>query len=165
MENLKKIGLGGGCHWCTEAVFQSLKGVIKVEQGYIASTEEASSFSEAVIIHYDPEIINTIDLIEVHLYTHQSTSAHSFRERYRSAIYFFKTEDRLVFKDILDNLQQDIDQKIITQVLPFHDFKVSRKALLDYYQSDPEKPFCRKYIYPKLALLQKRFSDLKKKDN
>jgi len=50
---VKKIGFGGGCHWCTEAVFQSLRGVLFVEQGYIASTEPNSSFSEAVIVSYD----------------------------------------------------------------------------------------------------------------
>ena len=49
--NLNKIALGGSCHWCTEAVFQSLLGVKKVEQGYVASTNENSSFSEAIVVH------------------------------------------------------------------------------------------------------------------
>ena len=54
---LTKVAFGGGCHWCTEAVFQSLKGVEKVEQGFVASVAKNSSFSEAVIVHFQTEII------------------------------------------------------------------------------------------------------------
>ena len=86
---LKKIALGGGCHWCTEAVFQSLKGVVSVEQGYIASLVKHSAFSEGVIVHFNANIISLKTLIEIHLYTHKSTSNHSMREKYRSAIYVF----------------------------------------------------------------------------
>ena len=62
---LNKIALGGGCHWCTEAVFQSLIGVKKVEQGYVASIEENKSFSEAVIVHFNSEsyLVNHIFLL------------------------------------------------------------------------------------------------------
>ena len=67
-----KIALGGGCHWCTEAVFQSLKGVEKVNQGYVASTGENNWFSEAVIVHFNDEIITLKTLIEIHLHTHKS---------------------------------------------------------------------------------------------
>ena len=79
----KKIALGGGCHWCTEAVFQSLKGVEKVEQGFVAPLQDLNSYSEAVIVHYNADLISLKDLIEVHLDTHKSTSNHSFRKKYR----------------------------------------------------------------------------------
>ena len=85
--NTQKIALGGGCHWCTEAVFQSLIGVERVEQGYVASTGNNNSFSEAVIVHFNTERISLKTLIEIHLHTHKSTSNHSLRERYRSAVY------------------------------------------------------------------------------
>ncbi len=94
MDSKTKIALGGGCHWCTEAVFQSLIGVRSVEQGFVASTEENSSFSEAVIVHFNPEDITLQTLIEVHLHTHKSTSAHSMRQKYRSAIYYFSDEQK-----------------------------------------------------------------------
>ena len=89
-----KIAFGGGCHWCTEAVFQQLKGVIRVEQGFVASVNEYQSFSEAVIVHFNPSIIPLKILVEIHLYTHKSTSNHSMRSKYRSAIYYFTDEEK-----------------------------------------------------------------------
>ena len=76
-----KIGFGGGCHWCTEAVFQSLIGVETVEQGYIASEDDMTSFSEAIIVHFNQEEITLKALIEIHLFTHKSTSNHSMRSK------------------------------------------------------------------------------------
>lgn len=159
-KSFHKIGLGGGCHWCTEAVFQSLKGVLKVEQGYIKSCKENSYFSEAVIVHFDPKIILLQDLIEIHLHTHKSTSDHSFREKYRSAIYYFEEDEKQYVTHILSILQKQFDDQIITQVLEFNVFKSSRTELLDYYLTNPEKPFCKKYIHPKLDILQKKYSKL-----
>lgn len=76
-----KIGLGGSCHWCTEAIFQSLIGVLKVEQGWISSEKGNTSFSEAVIVYFDDSIMSLNTLIEIHLYTHSCTSNHSMREK------------------------------------------------------------------------------------
>ena len=76
---VKKIAFGGGCHWCTEAIFQSLRGVQKVEQGWISSTHPgASTLSEAVIVHFETSLISLDTLIEVHLSTHNATSNHAF---------------------------------------------------------------------------------------
>lgn len=157
-ETKHKLGFGGGCHWCTEAVFQHLKGTVKVKQGYIASTGEASSFSEAVIVHFSPEEIPLKDLIEIHLHTHNSTSNHSFRKKYRSAIYFFSSEDETEIQEILKNLQENFNQILVTQVLPLRKFKASRASIQDYYYKNPEAPFCQRYIHPKLELLQNKFA-------
>jgi len=153
----RQIGLGGGCHWCTEAVFQSLQGVTKVEQGYISSTGKNSNFSEAVLVTYQPEEISLKTLIEIHLLTHESTSNHSFRKKYRSAVYFLTPEDDSTTKEIIKNLQKDFKEPIITEVLPFSEFEISRLQLRDYYFSNPEKPFCQRYIEPKIQLLLRRF--------
>ena len=92
---IEKVALGGGCHWCTEAIFKSLKGVYQVRQGYVSSVEE-EAFSEGVVIHFDQDKISLKTLIEIHLYTHKSTSNHALRERYRSAVYVFsKFQDNL----------------------------------------------------------------------
>mgnify|MGYP000579319760 CR=1 FL=1 len=153
-----KIAFGGGCHWCTEAVFQFLIGVLKVEQGWVNSFGRDASFSEAVIVTFDTELIPLETLIEVHLYTHKSTVAHSFREKYRSAIYAFSTKQLEASKTSIENLQPSFDQVIITKVLPFKSFNASREQIQSYYKKNPNKPFCKRYINPKLELLLEKFS-------
>ncbi|WP_010179423.1 peptide-methionine (S)-S-oxide reductase [Aquimarina agarilytica] len=154
---LETIGLGGGCHWCTEAVFESLKGVTQVNQGYIASIDPYTSFSEAIIIEFDPQIIALATLIEIHLHTHQSTKNHSRRDTYRSAVYFYTNQQKHQINTIMSNLQVKFEGKIITKIIQFNKFKASRAEIQHYYKKNPEKPFCKKYIIPKLLLLQDKF--------
>ena len=154
-----KIGFGGGCHWCTEAVFQSLTGVDRVEQGWIASAGSNEHFSEAVIVHFNPQRIPLDVLIEIHLHTHKSTSNHSMRKKYRSAIYYFSESDGAQCTAILSLLQRDFEKPLITQVLPFVAFDPSAEKIRNYYYSNPQKPFCRRFIEPKLTLLLEQFKD------
>ncbi|WP_420400158.1 peptide-methionine (S)-S-oxide reductase [Flagellimonas sp.] len=158
--DIKKIALGGGCHWCTEAVFQSLLGVEKVEQGFVAPKLELNAFSEAVIVYYNPKLIPLKDLIAIHLHTHKSTSDHSFRKKYRSAIYAFTEEEIIESKTFLEELQQDFEEKLITKVFRFGNFKPSEVQFHDYYFNNPNKPFCETYISPKLQLLMQKFGGL-----
>ena len=161
---MNKAGFGGGCHWCTEAVFLSLKGVQKVEQGWIASQPPHHTFSEAVIVEYDPAVISLEDLMLVHLCTHAATSNHSMRHKYRSAVYWFNEEEESIMKSIISDVQVHFSEPIITQVLPFAAFKTSLPEHLNYYQSNPAKPFCTVYIHPKLQLLRERFAHLIKQN-
>lgn len=102
---LHKIAMGGGCHWCTEAIYQALRGVVRVEQGFVASVGADSDFSEAVIVHYQTDQIDLNTLIKVHLLTHQSTSDHSMRHKYRSAIYTFSKAQYRKAQDLLAELK------------------------------------------------------------
>lgn len=156
---MKKVSLGGSCHWCTEAIFQSLKGVTTVFQGWVASTDENNSFSEAVIIEYDEAVITLKTLVEVHLHTHSSTSNHSFRKKYRSAVYYYSEEQRHAILKIIQELQNDFAETIITQVLTFKSFKVNIEEQLNYYKQNPEKPFCKNIINPKLDKIRAFFSE------
>ena len=158
IQETQKIALGGGCHWCTEAVFQMIKGVTKVEQGYVASNAENDSFSEAIIVHFNAEIISLKTLIEIHLHTHKSTSNHSMREKYRSAVYTFSESQNKAAILYLSQFQSDFNRSLVTKVFPFIAFKASREEIQNYYQKNPEKPFCETYINPKLSLLLDQFS-------
>ncbi|WP_066221743.1 peptide-methionine (S)-S-oxide reductase [Formosa haliotis] len=160
-----KIALGGGCHWCTEAVFQSLKGVRLVEQGYVASVGDAASFSEAVIVHFNPLEISEATLLDIHLHTHNSTSNHSRRETYRSAVYVFSNEQYNRIIDLLNSFQTDFNFQLITKVLPFREFKPSREAIKNYYLKNPKKPFCERYISPKLEILLEHYAPYVKASN
>lgn len=148
------LGFGGGCHWCSEAVFQSLYGVQEVEQGFIYSDPPNDAFSEAVIVTYDPTIISFTQLIDIHLRTHSSTVEHSLREKYRSAIYTFNEGQSVAVQNTLKALQGDFDKPLITQVLPFRGFKLSDDKYQNYYHSNPKRPFCRTFIDPKLTKLR-----------
>ena len=155
---IENIGFGGSCHWCTEAVFQSLKGVVKVEQGWIAA-EEAPDFHEAVIVHYQPELIPFDILIEVHLLTHNSTSDHSMRKKYRSAIYTFSPSQKERAEEVLQKLQPDFTEPLITKTYTFMEFRTSEETFQNYYAKNPGKPFCKSYISPKLKLVFDRFKE------
>lgn len=159
MKDREKIGFGGGCHWCTEAVFQTLKGVGKVEQGYISLANEPKTYYEGVIVHFDPDIISLRNLIQIHLQTHNSTSNHSMRFKYLSAIYIFTEEQSLKANRILNELNNIQDKEIITKVYAFGNFKASRKQIRNYYKTDPERPFCKLYIEPKLKILKESFDN------
>lgn len=157
---LTKIAFGGGCHWCTEAVFQSLKGVEKVDQGWISSTEKNNAFSEAVIVHFNVQQIDLKTLIEIHLLTHKSTSNHSMRKKYRSAVYYFSQDQKKEVFKLIEKIQSNFENKIITKTLEFKGFKPSTEEFRNYYQTNPDKPFCKNYINPKLKLLINKFSNL-----
>ncbi|MFD2551105.1 peptide-methionine (S)-S-oxide reductase [Bizionia sediminis] len=158
MTNLTKIALGGGCHWCTEAVFQALKGVDCVAQGFVASEKDSSTFSEAVIVYFNKQVIPLKVLINIHLLTHKSSVNHSMRSKYRSAVYTFSEAQFTEANMLLTEFKSSTFKNLVTQVLPFKAFKASRQDLQNYYIKNPDKPFCKKYINPKLHLLLQEFS-------
>ncbi|MBD3905116.1 peptide-methionine (S)-S-oxide reductase [Chryseobacterium sp. Ch-15] len=159
-----KIGFGGGCHWCTEAIFQSLIGIADVKQGWISSFGKNVSFSEAVLVEYNPLTISLKDLIEIHLYTHSSTSKHSFREKYRSAVYVFDEDQEKECEKIIEEFQYDFDDQIITKVLLFRDFKLNKTEQLNYLYTRRNAPFCKNIINPKLTFLMNQFGDFSNKE-
>lgn len=152
-----KIGLGGGCHWCTEAVFQALAGVSKVEQGFIRSEPPEDNWSEAVIVTFDPVVLPLESLIEIHLRTHSSTSQHKMRGKYRSAVYVYDAGTGVKVGRILRDLQRGFEEPLVTNVLSLAGFKSSDERFRNYYESNPDRPFCKTYIDPKLALLRNRY--------
>ena len=129
-----------------------------MEQGWIAA-ENHTEFSEAVIVHFDPKLIPLKVLIEVHLRTHSATANHSMRSKYRSAIYTFDDAQFQKSKEVLDQQQQFFDEVLITSVLQFQDFKINDERYLNYYQKNPDKPFCKNVIDPKLKILLRSFSE------
>lgn len=154
---MDKIGFSGGCHWCTEAIFQALKGVDHVEQGWIASASPFDILSEGIVVHYNNEDINLETLIEVHLITHSSASAHSMRHKYRSAVYYFDHADKSRVEAIMRQLALENNRDYITQALPFVEFKLNTECYLNYYRKNKQAPFCQTYIDPKLIVIRNKF--------
>jgi peptide-methionine (S)-S-oxide reductase len=156
---VQKVAFGGGCHWCTEAIFQSLLGVQTVEQGWVSSTlPSATTPSEAVIVYFDASLISLDILIEIHLFTHNATSNHNLREKYRSAVYTFSESQQLEAQTILNAKQKLFEKPLVTKIYPFGVFRLNDEQYLNYYKSNPEKPFCQVRIEPKLDILLNQFS-------
>jgi peptide-methionine (S)-S-oxide reductase len=154
MDPIQKVGLGGGCHWCTEGIFQMLKGVARVEQGFIRSDPPSDRWAEAVIVHFDPSLIDLTTLIEVHLRTHAATAPYVASSKYRGAIYVHDEEQRKRAADAISSLQHQFDDPVQTRVLALRDFKPSDERFRNYYATDPGRPFCRRYIDPKLDIIR-----------
>lgn len=158
MSILETLGLGGGCHWCTEAVFQALRGVETVEQGFIAAEPPDDALSEAIRLQFDEEMTPLDVLLEIHLRTHASASNHTMRGKYRSAVY---TEDDMMAercRNVLDRLAGAFEKPLVTRVLSLERFVLNDERFLNYRGSRPEAPFCKTYIDPKLALLRQDFA-------
>ncbi len=147
---LETLSLGGGCHWCPEAVVRSLAGVGSVDQGWLASAPPHDGFSEGVTLRFDPRVIRLPDLVEVHLHTRASTSDHRLRARYRSAFYFHQASQAPRIGRAMDRFGRDFAGRFVTLVLPFVAFRPSREAIRDYHRTRPDAPFCKTYIEPKL---------------
>jgi peptide-methionine (S)-S-oxide reductase len=160
------VVFGGGCFWCTEAVFTSLKGVIEVEPGYTGGSVENPSYeqvcsgktghAEATKITFDPSKITLNDLLTV------------FRQgadvgtQYRSAIFFMTPEQEEESKKFIEKLNQD-GKKVVTEVTAFTEFYPAEDYHKNYYEAHKDEPYCAAVISPKLGKLQAKFSELLKK--
>ena len=154
------IGFGGGCHWCTEAVFQALRGVKQVDQGFISSSPPDDTWSEAVKVQFDPEVIGLAGLIDIHLHTHASSSQHSMRVKYRSAIYVNSLQQAHAAKAILSDMQDALSERLVTRVLPLVGFKSSELGRRAYFENNNGNQFCERYIEPKLQKLRDEYPHL-----
>ncbi|MGF1723128.1 peptide-methionine (S)-S-oxide reductase [Photobacterium nomapromontoriensis] len=152
------LGFSGSCYWSMEAIFQTLRGVTSVKQGWLNVSGEPLMV-EAVVIEYIPTVISLEVLVAIHLHTHSCTSEHDLRGRYPSIIYVFDEPQHHRARQALAICQADFIQPIITQVEDGGNFQPSKKSLHAYYYSDPHKPYCENQIMPKLQLLLARFAD------
>ena len=138
------VGFGGGCHWCTEAVFSNIPEAFDVMQVWIRSTGEHCSLSEAVLLKC--ELGNLEKLIHIHLKTHSSTNEHQFRKKYRSAVYFSNPDHEILIQKSINNFGVDV----ITKVLPMNGFELDEEKYLNYYKKNKGNQFCETYIESKL---------------
>ncbi len=129
-----------------------------MQQGFIKSLDPHDTFSEAVIVAFDPQTIPLDVLVDVHLRTHASTSQHKMRGKYRSAVYVFSDAQADSVRRQIKALQSDLEEPIVTMTLPYDDFKPSLERFQNYYRTNTEKPFCTAYIDPKLSKIRQKFS-------
>ena len=176
MINLNTIYLGGGCFWCTEAIFRSLKGVSSVESGYMGGNipnptyEKVSSgttgHAEVVKIKYNEEEISTPDILEIFFDLHDPTTlnrqGNDVGTQYRSVIFYTeeiqKFEAELIIKK-LNKLFESSGKKVVTELVPASEFYPAEEYHKEYYKNNSSAPYCQLVISPKLEKLQKQFRD------
>jgi len=165
--------LGGGCFWCVEAVFQSLKGVESVVSGYAGGSVAyplyemvctgTTGHAEVVRITFDPEIISFEDILAVFWHTHDPTTrnrqGHDSGTQYRSIILYHGEAQRIA----AEKSKKEADESgswgrpIVTEIVPFTAFYPADPRHRDYYRTHPEEAYCQVVIDPKLAKLRREF--------
>lgn len=172
---------GGGCFWCTEAVFQNLKGVISVVPGYAAGPpaggpaptyEEVCSgetgHAEVIKIEFDPQLVQYETLLIVFFATHDPTTpnrqGNDVGSQYRSIILFSNEEQREKAERFIEVLEKTSQEggEILTEVKPLGEFYEAEDYHKDYYRRNSSAPYCQLIINPKLEKVQRDFAELLK---
>ena len=167
------IVFGGGCFWCTEAIFESLKGVLSVMPGYAGGTTKnptyetihngKSGHAEVIEIEYDPSVISYNDLLTVFFATHNPTTLNrqgsDVGTEYRSAV-FYTTEDQKNQTEQFIATLNESGPKVVTQVQKLDIFYPAEEYERQYYKNNTESPYCQIVINPKMEKVRARFKEL-----
>jgi len=172
-KNLAVATFGNGCFWCTEAIFQQLRGVEKVISGYTGGSVKNPSYrevcngttghAEALQITYDPDIISYRELLDVFFYTHDPTTLNrqgaDVGTEYRSAIFYHDEIQKSEAEKIILQLEKEIvfNDKIVTEITPFDIFYPADDYHQNYYNNNKNQPYCRAVINPKLDKFMKKY--------
>lgn len=175
----QKATFGSGCFWCTEAIFERLIGVIKVESGYSGGKVENPTYEEVCTgttghaevtqITYDPKLITYDELLEVFWKTHDPTTlnrqGNDVGPQYRSVIFYHNNEQKKLAEKYKAELDKSgaWDKPIVTEISPFNNFFPAENYHQDYYNNNPNQGYCAFVIAPKLEKFQKVFKDKLKK--
>jgi len=179
MSTLQKATLAGGCFWCLEAVFDELKGVISVKSGYAGGHVPNPSYqavctgmtghAEVVQVTFDPSVVSYEDLLRVFFTIHDPTTLNrqgaDVGTQYRSAIFTHDDAQRAAAEAVIREIG---DSKlwanpIVTEVKPLDKFYVAENYHQEYFVNNPNQPYCRVVIEPKVAKFRKHFVDRLKK--
>src|SRR5579875_58566 len=178
-ESLEVATIGGGCFWCTEAVFSDVRGVEKVESGYSGGSVPSPSYedvctgttghAEVIQVTFDPKVISFRDILEIFFATHDPTTLNrqgaDVGTQYRSIILYHNDEQRKTAEDVIEESRKEFSRPIVTELVPFKEFYKAEGYHQEYFENNPYQPYCRAVIAPKVAKFRKHFEDrLKKKE-
>jgi len=173
-DSLPMITLGGGCFWCTEAVFVRVRGVVDVQSGYSNGHVERPSYeqvctgttghNEVVRLTYDPAQVGLRQLLEIFFTIHDPTTlnrqGNDVGTQYRSAIYFSTPEQKLEAELLIAELEQAavFHGPIVTEVLPLANYWPAEDYHQDYFEQHPNQGYCAFVVTPKVAKLRQTFA-------
>lgn len=173
--SLEKATFGSGCFWCSEAVFQQLKGVQSVVSGYSGGIVQKPTYqqvcsgqtghAEVIQVSYDPAVISYPELLEVFWQTHDPTTlnrqGNDVGPQYRSVIFYHTPEQQEQaehFKKKLDE-EHAFRKPIVTEITPFAEFYAAEDYHQDYYNQHKGQDYCMAIIRPKVSKVKKVFHD------
>ncbi len=174
MSNLKIATVGGGCFWCTEAVFQEIKGVEKVVSGYSGGNVPGkptyrevcsglTGHAEVVQITFDADRITYEDILIVFMTTHDPTTLNKqgadVGTQYRSVIYYHDEEQKQIAETVVSEIKPYYEQPVVTEISPLTVFYEAEDYHQDYYKNNQTQGYCSFVITPKLHKLRQLHAD------
>jgi len=174
-KELEKATLGGGCFWCTEAVYLELKGVVDVKPGYSGGhvknpsykevCNETTGHAEVVQIKFDPEIVSFSEILEVFFKTHDPTptnrQGNDVGTQYRSAIFYHSESQKQTAQKVIELLTKDkvYNKAIVTEVTAFNAFYPAEDYHINYFARNKNQPYCQYVVAPKVEKFRKVFKE------
>jgi peptide-methionine (S)-S-oxide reductase len=167
--------LGGGCFWCLEAVYKELRGVEKVVSGYAGGHVKNPTYhqvctggtghAEVVQITFNPQEVSFKEILQVFFTIHDPTTlnrqGYDEGTQYRSAIFYHTPEQRQIAEQTIAELNAEKvwDDPIVTEIVPLTEFYPAEDYHQDYFENNPNQPYCRAVVEPKVAKFRKYFLD------
>ena len=174
-KELEKATLGGGCFWCTEAVYLQLNGVVDVKPGYSGGHVKNPTYNEVctgntghaevVQITFDPDIVSFSEILEVFFVTHDPTSlnrqGNDVGTQYRSAIFYHSEKQKQTALEIIKELEKEkaYNKPIVTEVTAFDIFYIAEDYHINYFARNKNQPYCQYVVAPKVEKFKKVFKD------
>ena len=174
--NSKEIAfIAGGCFWCTEAVVQRLKGIIKVDSGYMGGFIKNPAYrevcagttghTEGIRVEFDSNLISYRELLTVFFATHDPTTLNRQQNdigtQYRSSIFYTTEEQKIIASSLIKELQNStFEDPIVTELLPEVPFYRAEEEHKNYYNDNEQQPYCSYIISPKIQKLKQNFKHL-----
>ena len=173
-KNIQQATFGGGCFWCTEAVFQEVKGVDKVVSGYSGGSVPGkptyreicsglTGHAEVIQVTYDANTISYEDILIIFMTTHDPTTLNrqgaDRGTQYRSVIYYHNNEQKEIAEVVIKEVSIYYNDPIVTEISPLDIFYEAEKEHQDYYKNNQAQGYCSFVITPKLAKLRELHAD------
>lgn len=171
---MKKMTIGGGCFWCTEAVFDRVIGVEEVVPGYSGGTVPGvptyrevcsglTGHAEVIQITFDEQKITYKKLLEIFMTTHDPTTLNrqgaDVGTQYRSVIFYHNEEQKTIAEQVINEMKKVYNDPIVTQLKPLDKFFPAEKEHHDFYARNPEQGYCIAVISPKVAKFKKMYAE------
>jgi peptide-methionine (S)-S-oxide reductase len=172
-KKLETTTLGAGCFWCIEAIYQDVKGVHSVVSGYMGGHVKNPTYeqvcngdtghAEVAQIKFDPGVISFEDLLYIFWQTHDPTTLNrqggDIGTQYRSAIFYHNDEQKQIAEKSKAEASKLFSNPIVTEITPASEFYKAENYHQNFYKLNPNQPYCRAVIDPKVRKFRKSFSD------